>query len=74
VSTDKIVLTFSPEEVIEITRISLDEDRDGALSFIKDCLEKKVKAATSPHCVPVFEESYKPGQKDQFGGQKRRNG
>jgi hypothetical protein len=43
-----------------------DGDRDDALSFIRDVLEEKVKANELPHCVPVFDAGYNPGQADSF--------
>jgi len=64
------ILEFSTEEIQRIIRIVLDEDKEEALNFVKECLEKKIKRKTGPHCVPVFETSYKPGQKDQFTGKK----
>lgn len=64
------ILEFSGEEIQRIMRIVLDEDKEEALGFIKECLEKKIKQRTGPHCVPVFEASYKPGQKDKFTGKK----
>jgi hypothetical protein len=64
------ILEFSTEEIQRIMRIVLDEDKEEALGFIKECLEKKIKQRTGPHCVPVFEASYKPGQKDKFTGKK----
>ncbi len=51
-------------------QIVVDADKDEALSSVKDCLEKKIKQESGPHCVPVFEASYRPGQKDQFTGKK----
>lgn len=60
------VLEFSDQEIQRIMRIILDEDKEEALGFVKECLGKKIKQKTGPHCVPVFEASYKPGQKDQF--------
>lgn len=60
------ILEFSAEEIQRIMRIVLDDDKKEALSFVKECLEKKIRQKTGPHCVPVFEASYKPGQKDQF--------
>ncbi|MDP3030106.1 MAG: hypothetical protein Q8O04_11570 [Deltaproteobacteria bacterium] len=61
-----IIIELSEEEIQRIMRIILDEDKEEALGFVKECLGKKIKQKTGPHCVPVFEASYKPGQKDQF--------
>lgn len=52
-----ITLTLSDEELIELQRILLDDDREHALRFLKSHLDKKVKAAISGegHCKPSFE-------------------
>jgi hypothetical protein len=42
-----VTLTLSDAEVIELQRILLDEDREGALCFLKAHLEKQVKTAIS---------------------------
>jgi len=42
-----ITLTLSDEELIELQRILLDEDREEALRFLKTHLEKQVKATIS---------------------------
>ncbi len=57
-----IAISLGEEEIIRINRILVDQDRDEALAFIRDVLEKKVKEADLPHCVPVFESSYRPNQ------------
>jgi len=61
-----LVIKLTDEEIMRITRISLDDDKEEALIFIKDTLEKKIKDLTRPHCVPVFEVTYNPRQKDKF--------
>ena len=40
-----ITLTLSDEELMELQRILLDEDREAALRFLKTQLGKQVKAA-----------------------------
>ena len=65
--TGKVVIELSTLEVEQVLRILLDEDRDEALCFLRECLGKKVKDKIRPHCVPVFEASYSPRQKDRFG-------
>jgi hypothetical protein len=42
-----ISLTLSDEELMELQRILLDEDREAALQFLKTHLDKKVKAVIS---------------------------
>ena len=66
----KIAVSLGEEELIRIKRILADDDRDEALAFIRDVLEKKVKEADLPHCVPVFEESYHPNQGEMLTGKK----
>lgn len=66
----KIAVSLGEEELIRIKRILADEDRDEALTFIRDVLEKKVKEADLPHCVPVFEASYHPNQGEIVRGER----
>jgi hypothetical protein len=40
-----VILPLSDEELIELQRILLDSDSNGALRFLKKHLEKKVSAA-----------------------------
>ena len=42
-----ITLTLSDEELMELQRILLDEDREAALRFLKTHLDKQAKAALS---------------------------
>ncbi len=44
-----IVLNLSPEETLRLTRILLDEDKDDALAFIKECLKPQLNEATRDH-------------------------
>lgn len=62
----KVIVEFDVAEVQEILAIDLDEDAQRALAFIRTTLAKRVKEALKPHCVPVFEANYGPGQKDRF--------
>jgi hypothetical protein len=64
----RIAVSLGEEELIRIKRILADDDRDEALAFIREVLEPKVKEADLPHCVPVFEESYRPNQGEYFMG------
>lgn len=64
--TGKVVIEFSPLEVERLLAILMDEDRDDALIFLKGVLERKIKDKLRPHCVPLFEASYNPKQKDKF--------
>jgi len=42
-----ITLTLSDEELMELQRILLDEDREAALRFLKTNMGKHVRAAIS---------------------------
>jgi len=44
---EKVVITLEPEEVIEVQRIVLDEDQDGALTFLRKTIERKIKTVTA---------------------------
>jgi hypothetical protein len=59
-------ITLEEDQLIILQRIVVEEDRDGALSFVRDVLGEKVKANELPHCVPFFDAGYNPGQADSF--------
>lgn len=42
----RIVLSLSPDEVIRVTKILLDEDKEDALTFTKEVLKPQVDQAT----------------------------
>lgn len=44
-----VVLNLSPEEALRLTRILLDEDKDEALAFLKECLKSQLAEATRDH-------------------------
>jgi len=44
-----IVLNLSPEETLRLTRILMDEDREEALLFLKECLKPQLDQATRDH-------------------------
>ncbi len=64
--TGNVVVELSPFEVERLLAVLMDEDREGAYRFLKECMEKKIRDRLRPHCVPVFEVSYNPRQKDKF--------
>lgn len=45
----KVVVQLSPEEVIRFIRILTDEDRDEALTFLKEVMKPRVDNATREH-------------------------
>ena len=52
-----LILSLTDEELLELQRIILDEDKDGALHFLKKHLSDKVKGILegAGHCKPYFE-------------------
>jgi len=44
-----VVIQLSPEEVIRFIRILTDEDRDEALTFLKEVMKPRVADATREH-------------------------
>jgi hypothetical protein len=45
----KVVLNLSPEETLKLTRILIDEDKEEALVFLKECLKPQLDQATRDH-------------------------
>ena len=44
-----VVLNLSPQDTLRLTRILIDEDRDEALAFLKECLKPQLDGATRDH-------------------------
>ena len=44
-----IVLKLDGEEVLRLTRILLDEGKDEAVAFLKECLKPQLDQATRDH-------------------------
>jgi hypothetical protein len=44
-----IILNFSPEETLRLTRILMDEDKEEAFLFFKECLKPQLEQATRDH-------------------------
>jgi len=44
-----VVLTLDGEETLRLTRILLDEDKDEALAFLRECLKPPLDQATRDH-------------------------
>ncbi len=51
-----IVLKLTPEEVLRLTRVLLDEDKEEAFQFLKECVKPQLDQATRGHIVRAFEE------------------
>ena len=49
VNIKNIVLNLSLEETLRLTRILLDENKDEALAFLKECLKSPLAEATRDH-------------------------
>ena len=45
-SANKVVITFDSEEIIRLTKILLDEEKEEALAFLKEVLKPQVDQAT----------------------------
>jgi hypothetical protein len=45
-TTTSLILKLNPEEISRLTRILLDEDKDEALLFLKECLKPQLDQAT----------------------------
>lgn len=54
-TTDPIILKLAPEEVLRLVRILLDEDKEEALLFLKQCLKPQLDQAGRGRLVRSFE-------------------
>ena len=54
-SNDSIVLKLTPEDVLRLTRILMDEDKEEALLFLKQCLKPQLDQAGRGRLVRSFE-------------------
>jgi len=45
----KVVLNLRPEETLRLTRVLLDEDKNEALAFLKECIKPQLDNATRDH-------------------------
>ena len=52
---DSIVLKLTPEEALRLTRILLDDDKDEALLFLKQCLKPQLDQKARGGIVRTFE-------------------
>jgi hypothetical protein len=53
----KVVLNLNPEETLRLTRILLDEDKEEALLFLRQCLKPQLDQADRGRLVRSFEAS-----------------
>ena len=56
-ANEPIILKLTPEEVLRLTRILLDEDKEEALLFLKQCLKPQIDQATRGRLIHSFEGS-----------------
>ncbi len=52
-----VVIKLSSEEVLRLKRILLDEDKQEALLFLKQCLKPQLDQAGRGHMVRDFEKA-----------------
>lgn len=52
-SSRSLWITLQPEEVIELKRIGLDRDGDGALTFFREILVPRLRAAARQRRVAL---------------------
>ena len=53
-SNGPIVLKLTPEDVLRLTRILLDEDKEEALLFLKQCLKPQLDQASRGRLMRSF--------------------
>jgi hypothetical protein len=54
-SNDSIVIKLTAEDTLRLTRILLDEDKEEALLFLKQCLKPQLDQAARGRLVRSFE-------------------
>ena len=45
----EVVIKLSPEEVLRLARVLIDEDSEGAMLFLKESLKPQLDKATKDH-------------------------
>jgi hypothetical protein len=43
---NKVVITLNPQEIIRLTKILLDEEKEEAFTFLREVLKPQVEQAT----------------------------
>lgn len=54
-TNESIILKLTPEDALRLTRILLDEDKEEALLFLKECLKPQLDQAARGRLVRSFE-------------------
>ena len=49
-----VSLTLDDKQKMWLEQIVLDEDKEEALRFLKECIYDKIKAQEQGHCEPQF--------------------
>ncbi len=52
---DPVIIKLTPEEVLRLTRFLVDEDKEEALLFLRQCLKPQLDQATRGRLVRPFE-------------------
>ena len=56
-SNGSVVLKLTPEDALRLTRILLDDDKEEALLFLKQCLKPQLDQASRGRLIRSFESS-----------------
>jgi hypothetical protein len=54
-TNESIILKLTPEDTLRLTRILLDDDKEEALLFLKQCLKPQLDQTTRGRMVRSFE-------------------
>jgi len=54
-TNEPTMLKLTPEDVLRLTRILVDEDKEEALLFLKQCLKPQLDQATRGRLIRSFE-------------------
>ena len=54
-TNESIILKLTPEDALRLTRILLDDDKDEALLFLKQCLKPQLDQAARGRLIRSFE-------------------
>ena len=54
-ANESIILKLTAEDVLRLTRILLDDDKEEAILFLKQCLKPQIDQVTRGHLIRSFE-------------------
>jgi hypothetical protein len=54
-TNEPIILKLTPEDVVRLTRILLDEDKEEAVLFLRQCLKPQIDQAARGRLIRSFE-------------------